>query len=176
MDPHSHLPRQNHTRIDTHRITSARIPSNTQILAMHTATDTLKIPGIGVCAHTPHTVPLGAYIRTQATLSPDPRDSPEVQPQPTQAAPPSEKAFFSPLPSPPPPKDVQNTPQNKPRLFAPPSPPPDSRSPIHFRPSPGKSLPPPSPASSAPRPETAAHLDFPLHSLAASLPVPTAAN
>lgn len=63
-----------------------------------------------------------------------------------------------------------------PRLLAPPGPPPGSRSPIHFRPSPGKSLPPRSPASAAPRPETAAHLDFPLHSLPASLPGPTAAN
>ena len=75
---------------------------------------------------------------------------------------------------PPPPKDAQNTPRNKPWLLAPPRPPPGSRSPIHFRPSPGKSLPPRSPASAAPRPETAAHLDFPLHSLAASLPGPTA--
>lgn len=96
---------------------------------------------------------------------------PARPPLPPRRPPPS-----PPLPSPPPPKDVQNTPQNKPRLPAPPSPPRGGRSPIHFRPSPGKSLPPRSPASAAPRPETAAHLDFPLHSLAASLPVPTAAN
>lgn len=55
-----------------------------------------------------------------------------ARPQPTQAAPPWEKAFSPPLPSPPPPKDVQNTPQNKPRLLAPPSPPPAAAPPFIF--------------------------------------------
>lgn len=164
-------PDKHHTWMDTHRHASTRIPRNTRILAPHAATDTLKntmVRGFAVL--------LGARTQRHATLSPDPRDSPVAQPRPSQAAPPRRPPPSPPLPSPPPPKDVQNTPQNKPRLPAPPSPPRGGRSPIHFRPSPGKSLPPRSPASAAPRPETAAHLDFPLHSLAASLPVPTAAN
>lgn len=121
----------------------------------------------GLRTHTAHTVPLGAHTRRHATLSPDPRGSPVAQPQPTQAAPPSEKAFFSPpLPSPPPPKDVQNTPQNKPRLLAPPSPPPAAAPPFIFArrrvsPSPSVARPPLLPARRPPRTWTSLSIRWP---------------
>lgn len=97
-----------------------RILRNTRVLATHTATDTLKNTTIGDLRT--HAAPVVAQTPRRTAPSPNPRDSRVAQPQPTQAAPPSGRPPFSRLPSlPPPPKDVQNTPRNKPgaRLLPP---------------------------------------------------------
>lgn len=70
----------------------------------------------GVCAHAPHKIPLGAQSRRHATLSPT-HETPHwlsLSP-PRLPLPPRRPPFPRPLSfPPPPPKDVQNTPQNKP--------------------------------------------------------------
>lgn len=81
-------PDKNHTRINTQRRKSTRIPRNAQRYSRHTQlTETLDHP-----AMQRFTVPLGAHTQRHATLDSGPRDSPGAQPQPTQAAPPSEEA------------------------------------------------------------------------------------